>query len=147
MNAIYPNRRVMFLPITAGTYYPTGVVMGISNDVSAPLTPTASRSTSAAASIFVREGAGPKFTQQFSLVSIDVIKAATAGAGNTCDVQMHGTGDSLIPQLDDTATTGFLIAPGRRLELNAPFHGGFKVVLVGASNAILAFTYDIGELR
>lgn len=152
----FMNRRAMFVTATAGTYYPTGKMMGISSgradDATNVLAGTDTASTTSTDSIFdptknqqpkatYYDPAGGALPSTANLASprnciIRYIQVVTAAASSTVQLQSH-TGAKNFTAAMDTATV-------RTYQLDMPVGGGFRVVTAGG-NCAVHVVYDILE--
>lgn len=147
-----PRRRVMIVPATAGTYYPTGKILGVKDNAGALWGAADSRSTTATDSWFnqnirpvgsagtdgaVTGQSGPISMQRASvIVSITVL---AAGAASTIEVQSHG-GTVLIPAIAGITEKTLLFG-----DEGFMIQGGWRIVTVSGTAPLLAIEWEEDE--
>jgi len=157
------NRRVMFITNTNGTYYPTGKTMGISSgrgdDATNVNANTDTASTVSTDSIFdptknqqpkatYYDPAGGAVPATANMASprnciIRSVEVITTGASlNTIQIQSHTGAKNFTPALD---TVWAAANPPRRIVLDMPVGGGFRVVTATGTACSAIVVYDILE--
>lgn len=127
--------RLMVIPATAGTYYPTGVTLGLSG--STLVVSTATVTTTQANSFFADPLATTSPAPKRNAILRKII-VHTAGAGSTITLEGHN-GTAILPAFVGTAAGAIFDVEHSGLPLNR----GFRVTTVSATAPLVMLLWEI----